>query len=126
MELLNNAYHHLYDSIAGLDAQHIIRLVIIVGGYALLRNLAQKHLAKRQLERKVREGEQAKAEQKLEELVDDPKGEETASANAFGWGNKTRQRVKRQEKILEERIQELQKYQGNLDDDQDIAHLLED
>ncbi|SCU87802.1 LAFA_0E08900g1_1 [Lachancea sp. 'fantastica'] len=126
MELLDNAYHTLYASIASLDAQRIIRLIIVVGGYALLRNLAQRHLAKRQLDRKVREGEAVKAEQKLEDLVDDPKSAKAADSNAFGWGNKTRQRVKRQEKMLEERIEELQKYQGNLDDDQDIADLLED
>ncbi|CEP61839.1 Pga2p LALA0_S04e01882g [Lachancea lanzarotensis] len=126
MELLDNAYQTLYASVASLDAQRIIRLVIIVGGYALLRNLAQRHLAKRQLDRKVREGQLAKDEKRVEELVDDPNSAQSAESNAFGWGNKTRQRVKRQEKLLEERIEELQKYQGNLDDDQDIADLLED
>ncbi|SCU85580.1 LADA_0D08372g1_1 [Lachancea dasiensis] len=126
MDLLQNSFQNVYDSFANLDFQHAIRLVIIVGGYVLLRNLAQRHLAKKQLENKVREGEKLRAEERQEKLVEDPNSVASVNENAFGWGNKTRQRVKRQEKILEERIDELKKYQGNLDDDEDIADLLED
>ena len=126
MDFLTSAFKTTYDSFANLDAAHAIRLVIVVGGYILMRNLAQKQLAKKQLETKLRQGEEAKALEKQKELVADPKDEDHAQDNAFGWGNKTRKRVKRQEKILEERIEELKKYQGSLDDDKDIEDLLED
>ncbi|SCU95995.1 LANO_0E12112g1_1 [Lachancea nothofagi CBS 11611] len=126
MDLLDNAYHNVYDSIASLDFQHVVRLVIVIGGYALMRNLAQRHLAKKHLERKVREGQADKAEQRQKDLVADPEGAESASDNAFGWGNKTRKRVKTQHKLLEEKIDELKKNQGSLDDDKDIEDLLED
>ncbi|CUS22336.1 LAQU0S05e03092g1_1 [Lachancea quebecensis] len=126
MDFFNRAYQNLYDTFAGIDAAHAIRLVIIVGGYLLFRNLTQKHLAKKQLEQKLRKSEEAKAAEKQKELVADPQDDETIQDNAFGWGNKTRKRVKRQEKILEERLQELEKLQGSQDDDKDIEDLLED
>lgn len=126
MEIINRVYQNVYETFAEIDPKHALRLIVIVGGYIFLRNIAQRELAKRQLQNQVKEGEKAKQENKLKELVDDPNGPAIANDNSFGWGKRTRQRVKRQEKILEEKFRELQESQSFQDDDRDIEDLLED
>lgn len=126
MEIINRVYQNVYETFAEIDPKHALRLIVIVGGYIFLRNIAQRELAKRQLQNHVKEGEKAKQENQLKELVDDPNDPAIANDNSFGWGKRTRQRVKRQEKILEEKFRELQESQGFQDDDRDIEDLLED
>lgn len=126
MDFVNRVYNNIADTFGGIDASHAIRLVMVVGGYILLRNLAQRELAKRQLEDQIKKSQEKKEEERLKELAPDLNDPEAIEDNTFGWGKKTRKRVKRQQKILEERLEELQQYQGSQDDDKDIEDLLED
>lgn len=125
MELVDRVSNNLYDTFADLDAKKVLRLVIIVGGYILIRNLASRELAKRKLQSEVRKDERNMSDNKARDLVDNPEAETTATQ--FGWGNKTRQRVKKQEDMLAKMIEraQMEKDQGE-DDLADIEDLLHD
>ncbi|AMD19376.1 HBR475Cp [Eremothecium sinecaudum] len=111
--------------ILNMDFQTFMRLVIIIGGYALLRGHLQKYLSNRELKRKANIDEKEIAKKQLDDLVEDPNQQVESSTTAFGWGEKTRERVRKQEKILQEQIEKLKQNQGNEDDDEDIEDLLE-
>lgn len=130
MDLLQNIKERAIIRLRSIDYQQGLRLVIIVGGYMLLRRLAQRELAKRQLASQV----QRDQERKQEKLIDRPEEEATTTSVAaepetFGWGNKTRYRVKKQQELLGQAIDNLKKkqqHQAGYDSDEDIADLLED
>lgn len=105
-----------------------IRLVIIVGGYLLVRNYVAREMAKKQLERQVRDDERMLSDNKKKNLVDDPETEKMAQSTQFGWGNKTRKRVKKQQEMLQKAIEQIKKEKkfAGEDSDEDIADLLED
>lgn len=125
MELVDRVSNNLYDTFADLDAKKVLRLVIIVGGYILIRNLASRELAKRKLQSEVRKDERDMSDNKARDLVDNPEAE--ATATQFGWGNKTRQRVKKQEDMLAKMIERAQMEKDQGDDDlADIEDLLHD
>lgn len=117
---------YIPETLKDIDIHKAIRLTVIVGGYILVRNIVQKHLATRQLERQLEQDEERKKKERLGELVEDPDAQTTGTDDgSWGWGKKTRRTVKRQEKLLEEQIENLQNGQ-DLDDDKDIEDLLED
>lgn len=122
MEYLTNAYNQLYNSIATLDYKHTLRLTIIICAYVLFRGIASRELTKREINRKIQQDNQDKADK----LVDKVDEKEIAEASAFGWGKKTRKRVARQQKMLEEKLDELKEKGGWDHEDDDIADLLED
>lgn len=133
MEVIETFKQRAYARIQALDYQQGLRLVIVVGGYMLIRRLAQRELVKRQLESQIRRDK----ERKEQELIDRPEDNTTSIAaeepTTFGWGNKTRYRQKKQEALLGQAIDNLKKRQTrqghsefNDDSDDDIADLLED
>jgi hypothetical protein len=100
-----------------LDFQHAIRLIIIIGGYWFLRTQVSKFLATRQLKQQLEEDQVHKSQENIEKLVEKPEDEQS-----WGWGKSTRKRVKRQEKLLQEALEDAQ---NGADDDKDIEELLE-
>ncbi|KAK5781730.1 hypothetical protein RI543_000916 [Arxiozyma heterogenica] len=136
MDLLENIKHRAIARIQSIDHKQFFRLVIIIGGYILLRRLAQRELAKRQLANQIKADQKRKKNQLMEgtdELYND--GKHDKEPTAFGWGNKTRYRVKKQQEMLGQAIDNLKKRQQqqqqystayNDDSDEDIADLLED
>lgn len=105
----------IIDQALSVDLHHFIRLVIIVGGYWFLRTQVNKFLATRQLKQQVEQDNVQKQAEKVEQLVEKPQDEE-----GWGFGKKTRKRVKRQEKLLQEALES-----AHQEDDKDIEHLLE-
>ncbi|KAG0669928.1 hypothetical protein C6P45_003092 [Maudiozyma exigua] len=131
MEFVSNLISRFTESVLNMDIQKAIRLTIIVGAYILFRNIASKHLTKKQLESRVRQDEERIQKEKKEGLIQDPNNlsEASASASGFGWGKKTRKRVQRQQEMFERAVDELKRKQENgitEDSDEDIADLLED
>lgn len=111
-----------------IDLQHAIRLIIIVGAYIFLRNIVQKQLAHRDLKRQFQNDELSSQEIKKMKVLDslESPSKVQASSTEFGWGKKTRKRIKQQEQILEQQIEQLKQFQCLSDDDKDIEDLLED
>ncbi|KAH3901361.1 related to Processing of GAS1 and ALP protein 2 [Saccharomycodes ludwigii] len=117
---------NIYDTFADIDARKGLRLLVIVCGYIVFRTIAQRELTKKQLKQQNEIREKELLEKRQDKLVDDPLND--AVTSSFGFGKKTRKRVQHQQKILEERLEarleEMKKYQGNNNDDDDIADLL--
>ncbi|CCH43574.1 hypothetical protein BN7_3127 [Wickerhamomyces ciferrii] len=107
-----------------IDIHKAIRLVVIIGGYIFIRNIAQKVLANRQLKQQLAQDEKDRDQERIRELVEDPKAKTTATESGFGWGKKTRRNIKLQEEILKETLEKLE-HQDD-DSDKDIEDLLED
>lgn len=110
------------------DYKHFIRLVIIVGGYLLLRNIASRELVKKQLAAQVEKDKRDKEEKRSKDLIDKPDDAATAETTSFGWGKKTRRRVKRQQELFENALEEAKRRNQGLDPDSDadIEELLEE
>lgn len=127
MELVDRVMNNVYETFADFDLKQGLRLVAIVGGYVLIRNLAQRELAKRKLQNHVREDERELSEKRGRDLIDHPEEETVSSTTQFGWGNKTRQRVKKQEEVFTKMVERAQEQQVQGDNDlEDIEDLLED
>lgn len=138
MDLLENIKHRAITRIQSIDHKQAFRLVIIIGGYILIRRLVQRELAKRQLANQIKADQERKKNQLIEgtdSLYNDSKDDKEPTA--FGWGNKTRYRVKKQQEMLGQAIDNLKKKQQQQqkqqyttayheDSDEDIADLLED
>ncbi|CAR29314.1 hypothetical protein ZYGR_0Z02390 [Zygosaccharomyces rouxii] len=114
---------NLAETIGDLDVKKGLRLVIIVGGYILIRGIAQRELAKRKLDNDVRRSEQENAAKMQEKLVDQPG---STAAMPFGWGNKTRRRRKQQEEAFADIVERVNQKKNSGDDVEDIEDLLED
>ncbi|EJS42003.1 YNL149C [Saccharomyces arboricola H-6] len=114
--------------IINYDYKHFIRLVIIVGGYLLVRNIASRELAKKQLAAQVEKDKREKEEKRSKELIDKPGEPAVGETTSFGWGKKTRQRVKKQQELFENALEEAKKRQQGMDPDSDadIEELLEE
>lgn len=124
-QLIEAIKPYIPEQLREIDAQHAIRLITIVGGYYVFRTAANKFLANRQLKQQIAQDREGKDEQKMKELIEDPDAKSSgADDGSWGWGKKTRRNVKRQEKILQEHLENLQA--GGVDDDKDIEDLLED
>ncbi|CAI4035964.1 hypothetical protein SMKI_14G1740 [Saccharomyces mikatae IFO 1815] len=118
----------LVAKIINYDYKHFIRLVIIVGGYLLVRNIASRELAKKQLAAQVEKDKQDKEEKRSKDLIDRPDESAVAKTTSFGWGKKTRKRVKKQQELFENALEEAKKRQQGMepDSDADIEELLEE
>lgn len=129
MNIVTKQIDSIISSVLNMDTQQVIRLVIIVGGYILFRQIASRHLIKKQLESKVRQDEERIQKDKKERLIQDPADQkEGSSASGFGWGKKTRQRVQKQQNMFANAVEELKRQQelAGGDSDEDIQDLLED
>lgn len=125
-ELLAILEPYVPNQLREIDLHGALRLVIIVGGYAFARNIAQKYLAKRQLERQIEHDKATQHEGKVNDLVDDPNEVHATGldSGSWGFGKKTKRNVKRQQKILQEQLESM--HAGVVDDDKDIEDLLEE
>lgn len=124
------------------DVYHLIRLVIIIGGYMIIRTRATEYLKNRQLLAQIEKDKEEKARR----LVDDPTGE-VAKADAeelfqdydnikrsekgWGWGKATRKRVRKQQALFEKEIERAaveaqRKLDNGYDSDEEINELLHD
>lgn len=107
------------------------RLIVIIGGYLIVRSLyqgwAKNYHIKRQVERDEKEKVLKKEKEAQQEQAKvDRLNEE---AEGFGWGKKTRKNIKLQQDKVEQQINEIRQRQQTAYDaaeDHDIDHLLED
>lgn len=125
--LIERTRTNLLASFEGFDLKKGLRLIIIVGGYILIRNIGSRELAKRKLQNEVRRSEQEKASRNQENLIEKP-GEATgnSSATPFGWGNKTRKRRQEQQEAFADLVERVNKEKKKDNDLEDIEDLLED
>lgn len=108
----------LIDQLVSIDLKHAIRLIVIIGGYWFLRTQLNKFLSNRQLQGQLQESQSEQQQSNVERLVENPQDEES-----WGWGKKTRKRVKRQEKLLQEALESAAA--GDVDDDE-LEELLQE
>lgn len=124
-ELFDYITPYIPESLKEIDLLKGIRLIAIVGGYWVIRNSVQKHLARRQLEQQLKHDEEQKHQTRIEELIEDPNARATGiDDGSFGWGKKTRRNIQKQQEILKQTLENLENQDD--DDDADIADLLED
>ncbi|KAI4867286.1 DUF1531-domain-containing protein [Hypoxylon rubiginosum] len=129
--------NNLSESFTTMTAQQWIRLVIIVGAYALLRPYIIKHGARfqeKQLDKHY-EKERLEKEKQAEispnqlrgqlDIPDDSEGEEEqAQTTATDWGKKARKRQRNMiKKLLDEEEKKLQEQQED-EEDKDIEQYL--
>lgn len=124
-----NASNNLQAVFTEMSVQQWLRLVIVVGGYILLRQQAIKYMSRKKVDSMEDEDAKAKAELSPNQLrgekgpveigdVDD-EGEGTAS----DWGANARVR---QRKMLKHLMEAEERRRQDEEDDKDIADLLED
>lgn len=140
----------LYDKVVGeLDVYHVIRLVVIVGGYLIFRARAQEWLKTRQLRAQLEEDKRKRQESLVErpqEGDDAAKAAQEAELEAlnsaddvtlqdrnWGWGKQTRTRARKLQRKFEEAVEEAAvKAQrkadlaGGVDSDDELNEFLEE
>lgn len=127
MEVVDRFRNNFYDTFAEMSVTKGLRLVVIIGGYILIRNLVSRELAKRKLQSEVRKDERELSDNKGKDLVDNPEEDATTTNIEYGWGNRTRQRVKKQEDMLAKMVERAQiEKDQNEDDLADIQDLLQE
>lgn len=124
------------------DVYQLIRLVIIVGGYIIIRTRATEYFKTKQLKAQLEKDK----EEKARKLVDDPTGEVAQaeaeelfqdydnirrSEKSWGWGKATRKRVKKQQALFEKEIEKAaveaqRKLNSGYDSDEELNELLHD
>ncbi|CAM1508357.1 Fc.00g052050.m01.CDS01 [Cosmosporella sp. VM-42] len=124
-----NASNNLQDTFTNMTTKHWIRLIMIVGGYMLLRPYLMKlgtHLGVKQMEKQeAKEKEIVKAKISANELrglpadASDDEGESTAG----DWGQKARVR---QREVLKQLVEAEEKRLEDEDELKEIEDLLED
>ncbi len=111
---------------ADLDAHKILQLVIIIGGYIVVRQRFVKYMKNKELKQQLTERKKDNAENLIdrpEDLADDPI---SLSERSWGWGKETRKRVKRQQHVFEEQLKSRQQQSaGGVDSDEEIEGLLQ-
>lgn len=125
-----NAVNNMSSSVNGMSAQGWLRLVIIVGGYMLLRPYLMKIVTKGAVKKMEEDDAREKAAispNQLRGKVDipgvDDEDELAGDGSGTNWGSKARLRQRHFLKTMLE-AEERQKQED--DDDKDIEDLLED
>lgn len=135
MDKIARIFENSWDNIVNIDPKKGLRLIIIAGAYILLRGLITRDQNRRQLARQVREQEAKVSEERKKTLLERPDDLEVSKTTSteFGWGKQTRQRVKKQQEVLERVVDDLKRQEelklaGAVHDDSDaeIEELLED
>ncbi|KAG5920015.1 hypothetical protein E4U42_006344 [Claviceps africana] len=139
-EYVSNAKHNISEGVSGMTTQAWIRVVVIAGGYMLLRPYLQQLVTKgavRKMEaddKKAREADGAGElphpeltpneyrgiKDKLYALENDHDGADGTGAD---WGQKARVR---QRQMLREMLEEDERRRAAQDEDADIQEFLED
>ncbi|CAJ2507732.1 Uu.00g089180.m01.CDS01 [Anthostomella pinea] len=124
--------NNLSESFSQVPMQHWIRLVIIVGAYALLRpyivkmgaKFQEKQMAKDQIEQEKQAEISPNQLRGQVDIPEDSDEEEQAETTSSDWGKKARKRqrnmIKKMLDIEEKRLQELQEEE----EDKDIEQFL--
>jgi hypothetical protein len=114
----------------GMSPEKWIRLVIIIGGYMLLRPYLVKFASKQQMQQHQDEEKESKAKISPNELrgkvnlPEDSDEEEEAQASSTNWGKKARKRQRNMiKKMLDAEEQRLREQQED-DEDKDIEEYL--
>ncbi|QPG73387.1 hypothetical protein FOA43_000697 [Brettanomyces nanus] len=111
-----------------LDYRRVIQLVVIIGGYIIVRQRFVAYMKTKSLDEKLEKDKAIKTRKLIQRPEDLPSDPISVSEMSWGWGKPTRKKMKTQEKLLEERIREAaEKTQGGdftADNDDDIADLL--
>ncbi|CDK25322.1 unnamed protein product [Kuraishia capsulata CBS 1993] len=121
---LDGLYNRFF---ADYSIYSLLRLISIIGGYIFLRQILLRDIKRRQLKAQL----DSDNKQKQADLIDNPNDLAKAtgvqaSDQIWGWGKSTRQRAKRQEKIVQEMLErDATRNNGDYDSDEDIADLLE-
>ncbi|KAF4972953.1 hypothetical protein FZEAL_9469 [Fusarium zealandicum] len=128
-----NASNNLANTFNDMSMQSWIRLVVIVGGYMLLRPYAMKMITKGAVRKMEEEDEKEKEREKLKaqispnELRGLADGEEDSDGEGEGtgtdWGQKARVR---QRTMLKDLLEAEERRREEEEEDKDIADLLED
>ncbi|VUC21162.1 unnamed protein product [Clonostachys rosea] len=138
-----NMSNNLHSTFANMTVHGWIRLIVIVGGYMLLRPYALKYLGKRQFEsmeeqeRKDREEEEKRgakispnqlrgqngATVNLDEDEEEFFEEDEGKSSATRWGQKARIR---QRTMIKDLLEREERRRQEEEDDKDIEDLLED
>jgi hypothetical protein len=124
-----NASNNISNAFEAMDTKAWIRLIVIVGGYMLLRPLALKFITKGAVQKM--EDEDAKEKRKAQispnELrglaEDEPEIDEEGDGTGADWGQKARVR---QRTMLKDLLEAEERRREEEEDDKDIADLLED
>lgn len=135
MDRIAKIFENSWENIVNIDPKKGLRLIIIAGAYMLLRGLVTRDQNRRQLARQVREQEERVKKERQETLLERPDELDVSktTSSEFGWGKKTRQRVKKQQQVFERAVDDLKRQQelqlagvGRDDSDAEIEELLED
>jgi hypothetical protein len=137
-EILLQRFDHwtanLKQTLAGLDAQKLIRIVAIVGAYLLLRPYLIKLAGKSQMgqhEKEEEEAAAAKAKLSPNDLrgkvqIPDDSDDEEGEPVVADWGKKARRRQRKVlKKMLDDHAKKLEEEQED-DEDKDIEEFLTD
>lgn len=131
-------FDSIYEKVcAELDIYHVIRLVVIVGGYLILRTRAQEWMKTRQLKAQLEDDKAKRAEGLVERPEDEltrlqPVDHDVAEQDGnWGWGKSTRTRARKLQREFEETVEaaavKAQRRANNeVDSDDDIKEFLED
>ena len=129
-----NASNNLANTYNNMTPQHWIRLIVIVGGYMLLRPYALKFITKGAVKRMEEDDAREKAEEaakltpndlrgvsaKLEEQHED---DQTLDDSSINWGQQARVR---QRVVLKQMLEAEELRREEEEEDKDIAEFLED
>lgn len=122
-----NVSRNLSDTFGNMTLQGWIRLVVIVGGYLLLRPYIMKFAVKGAVKNLEEEDKKAKAQISPNELrglvEDEPEIDEEGDGTGADWGQKARVR---QRTMLKELLEAEERRRAEEEDDKDIEDLLED
>ncbi|KAF7562093.1 hypothetical protein G7046_g2028 [Stylonectria norvegica] len=124
----SNASNNLANTFDNMTMKHWIRLIVIIGGYMLLRPYAMKLGGKVAVRKMEEEHERTKAQISPNELrgqgPDETEGaDDEAVATGADWGQKARTR---QREILKRMVEAEEQRKMDEEDDKDIEDLLED
>ncbi|KAF4967174.1 hypothetical protein FSARC_5246 [Fusarium sarcochroum] len=124
-----NASNNLSNAFESMDTKAWLRLVVIVGGYMLLRPIFMKIVTKGAVRKMEEEDEREKRKAQISpnELrglaEDEPDIDEEGDGTGADWGQKARVR---QRTMLKDMLEAEERRREEEEDDKDIADLLED
>ncbi|GME84735.1 unnamed protein product [Ambrosiozyma monospora] len=118
------------DFINEFNPHHLVKLLIIIGGYIFFRQRFMDFMKQKQIKNQLAADEETKKQNLIERPEDymNSTGVE-ASESGWGWGKNTRRKVKKQQQLFEEEIEKSAlRAQNNsgYDSDDDIKELLID
>ena len=128
-----NATNNLSNAFNSMTVHNWLRLVVVVGGYLLLRPLALKFITKGAVKKMEEQDEKEKAEAKAKISPNQLRGEfsdgeeddeeEEGAASGASWGQKARVR---QRVMLKQMMEAEERRKQEEEDDKDIEEFLVD